>query len=97
MAFRKIRGKKYNSIYEYYKDSDHDKKTLAYYIMYRDLDNKPKKIKTAANNKDEALQILNDKKVELSKNREHITKDISLLHQKIMNSNLSLEDIAKLY
>ena len=97
MAFRKIRGKKYNSIYEDYKDSDHDKKTLAYYIMYRDLDNKPKKIKTAANNKDEALQILNDKKVELSKNREHIKKDISLLHQKIMNSNLSLEDIAKLY
>ena len=45
MGFRKVSGKKYNSIYEYYKDSDHDKKTIAYYIMYRDLENKPKKIK----------------------------------------------------
>jgi integrase len=97
VAFRKVRGKKYNSIYEYYRDSDHDKKTVAYYIMYRDLENKPKKVRCKATNKDEALKILNDKKAELAKDRTEIKKDSSLLHQKVMNSNLSLEDVATLY
>jgi integrase len=97
MGFRKVSGKKYNSIYEYYKDSDHDKKTIAYYVMYRDLENKPKKIKCDATNKDDALKILNDKKLELTKDRKAIKRDSSLLHQKIMNNNLSLDDVAKLY
>ena len=97
MGFRKVRGKKYNSIYEYFKDSDHDKKTIAYYIMYRDLEDKPKKVKCTATNKDEALKILNDKKAELSKDRAEIKKDSSLLHQKVMNNNLTLDDVAKLY
>ena len=97
MGFRKVSGKKYNSIYEYYKDSDHDKKTIAYYIMYRDLENKPKKIKCDATNKDDALKILNDIKAKLLKDRKEIKRDSSLLHQKIMNNNLSLDDVAKLY
>lgn len=97
MGFRKVSGKKYNSIYEYYKDSDHDKKTIAYYVMYRDLENKPKKIKCDATNKDDALKILNDIKAKLLKDRKEIKKDSSLLHQKIMNNNLSLDDVAKLY
>jgi integrase len=97
MGFRKVSGKKYNSIYEYYKNSDHDKKTIAYYIMYRDLENKPKKIKCDALNKDDALKILNDKKLELTKDRKAIKRDSSLLHQKIMNNNLALDDVAKLY
>ena len=45
MGFRKVKGKKYNSIYEYYKNSDKDKKTVAYYIMYRDIGTTPKKSK----------------------------------------------------
>jgi integrase len=97
VGFRKVRGKKYNSIYEYYKDSDHDKKTVAYYIMYRDIENKPKKVKCDATNKDEALKILNDKKAEIAKDRKEIQKDSSLLHQKVMNNNLTLDDVAKLY
>jgi integrase len=97
VGFRKVKGKKYNSIYEYYKDSDHDKKTIAYYIMYRDIENKPKKVKCDATSKDEALKILNDKKIEVSKDRKEIQKDSSLLHQKVMSNNLSLEDVAKLY
>ncbi|WP_419774659.1 site-specific integrase [Halarcobacter sp.] len=97
MGFRKVKGKKYNSIYEYYKDSDHDKRTIAYYIMYRDIENKPKKVKCDATSKDEALKILNDKKIEISKDRKEIQKDSSLLHQKVMSNNLSLEDVAKLY
>lgn len=97
MGFRTVKGKKYNSIYEYYKDSDHDKKTIAFYIMYRDIDNKPKKVRCDATNKDEALRILNDKKAEIAKDRAEIKKDSSLLHQKVMNNNLSLEDVANLY
>lgn len=97
MGFRKVNGKKYNSIYEYYKDSDHDKKTIAYYVMYRDLENRPKKIKCDATNKDDALKILNDIKAKLLKDRKEIKRDSSLLHQKIMNNNLSLDDVAKLY
>jgi integrase len=97
MGFRKVRGKKYNSIYEYYKNSDPDKKTIAYYIMYRDIDNIPKKVKCDATDKDEALNILNDKKAQLTKDRAEIEKDNSLLTRKIMNNNLKLEDIAKIY
>ncbi len=94
MGFRKIKAKKYSGIFEYYKDSDHDKKTIAYYISYRDIDNKIKKHKCKATNKEDALKILNDKRAELTKDRLEIRKDTSLLHQKVMNNNLSLEDIA---
>lgn len=97
MGFRKIRAKKYSGIYEYYKDSDKDKRTIAYYISYRDIDNKTKKVKCSANTKEDALKILNDKRIELTKDRAEIQQDKSLLNRKIMNNNLSLEDISKLY
>lgn len=97
MGFRAVRGKKYNSIYEYYKNSDNDKTTIAYYIMYRDISNKPQKVKCDARTKDEALKILNEKKAQIAKDKLEIQKDLSLLHKKMMNSNLSLADIAKLY
>jgi len=97
MGFRKIRGKKYNSIYEYYKNADPDKRTVAYYIMYRDIDNTPKKVKCEALNRDDALKILNDKKAEVAKEKAEIEKDDSLLARKLMNNNLTLEDVAKIY
>ncbi|QSZ41354.1 tyrosine-type recombinase/integrase [Sulfurimonas aquatica] len=97
MGFRKIRAKKYSGIYEYFKDSDKDKKTIAFYISYRDLDNKVKKNRCDATSKEDALQILNDKRTELTRDRNEIQKDASLLHQKVMNKNLTLEDISKLY
>ena len=97
MGFRKIRAKKYSGIYEYFKDSDNDKTTIAYYISYRDIDNKIKKVKCNATSKDDALKILNDKRAELTKDRNEIKKDASLLNRKIMNNNLTLEDVAKLY
>lgn len=97
MGFRKLKAKKYSGIFEYFKDSDKDKRTIAYYISYRDIDNKVKKLKCDATTKEDALKILNDKRNELSKSRLEIQKDASLLNQKIMNSNLTLEDVAKLY
>jgi integrase len=97
LGFRKLKGKKYSGIYEYYKDSDHDKKTIAYYISYRDIDNKVKKLRCEATAKEDALEILNKKRTELAKDRSDIQKDASLLHQKVMNKNLTLNDIADLY
>ena len=97
MGLRKIRAKKYSGIFEYFRDSDIDKRTTAYYISYRDLDNKIKKIKCSANTKEDALKILNDKRAELTKDREEIQKDKTLLSRKIMTSSLSLEDVANLY
>lgn len=97
LGFRKIRAKKYSGIYEYFKDSDNDKRTIAYYISYRDLDNKVKKIKCDATTKEDALQILNEKRNELTKARVEIQKDHSLLNRKLMTNNLTLDDVAKLY
>ncbi|WP_415397805.1 tyrosine-type recombinase/integrase [Sulfurimonas sp. CS5] len=97
MGLRKIRAKKYSGIFEYFRDSDIDKRTTAYYISYRDLDNKIKKVKCSANTKEDALKILNDKRAELTKDREEIQKDKTLLGRKIMTNSLSLEDVAKLY
>ena len=97
MGFRKLRAKKYTGIYEYFKDSDKDKRTIAYYISYRDIDNKTKKIKCEANTKEDALKILNDKRTELTKDRAEIQKDYALLSRKIMNNKLSLDDVSKLY
>jgi len=97
LGFRKLRAKKYSGIYEYFKDSDSDKRTIAYYISYRDIDNKVKKVKCNATTKEDALKILNDKRTELSKDRAEIQNDLSLLNRKIMKNNLTLEDVAKLY
>lgn len=97
MGFRKIKAKKYSGIYEYYKDSDFDKTTIAYYIAYRDLDNKIKKIRCKATNVDDALKILNEKRAELTKDRKIVKRDQSYLTRKIMNNNLTLSDVAKLY
>ncbi|MBU1777971.1 MAG: hypothetical protein KJ899_15200 [Gammaproteobacteria bacterium] len=82
MPFRKIKQKKYNGINEYFRKSDHDKKTVSFYITFRDIDNKVKREKTDATNKDEALEQLNQKKIQLSRDRKEIQKDSSILHKK---------------
>jgi integrase len=97
MGFRKIRAKKYSGIFEYFKNSDVDRRVTAYYISYRDIDSKVQKVKCDATNKDDALKILNEKRAQLTKDRKDIQKNNSLLSMKIMNNNLSLEDVARLY
>ena len=97
MGFRKIKSKKFNGIYEYFRDSDKDKKTIAFYIAYRDIKNRTKKVKCDAMNREDALEILQKKKLELTKAKAEIKTDASLLHQKVMNDKLTLEDVAKLY
>ncbi len=58
MPLRKMKQKKYKGIYEYYRASDPDKTTSAYYISVRDSSGAPKKIKTDALTPEEAVTAL---------------------------------------
>ncbi len=70
MGTRKLRAKKYKSIYEYYKDSDPDKKTIAHYISYWSNDpshkngGTTKKERVNTLDPQEALKMLNQRKAE---------------------------------
>ncbi len=63
MPLRKMKQKKFKGIYEYYKASDIDKATTAYYISVRDAEGKPKKVKTTATTPEEAAAALAHYKV----------------------------------
>ncbi len=58
MPLRKMKQKKFRGIYEYYKASDHDKATTAYYINARGADGKSRKIKVDASTAEEAVIAL---------------------------------------
>ncbi len=53
-----MKQKKFKGIYEYYRGSDPDKATTAYYISVRDENNKPRKIKVDATTAEEAVVAL---------------------------------------
>lgn len=93
----KITNKKYSGIEEYYRDSDVDKSTVAFYITYREADGTRKKVKTDAKNKEEALKCLNDKKSEIQQEKKDMQKGSLRLEQKMMHNTLTLDDVAKLY
>ena len=56
-----MKQKKYSGIYEYYRTKDPDKSTVAYYVNYRNADNKPVKEKVEASTPEEAVIILKQK------------------------------------
>ncbi len=58
MPLRKMKQKKFKGIYEYFKSTDHDKATMAYYISVRDSNGVPKKIKSDAATPEEAVTAL---------------------------------------
>lgn len=58
MPLRKMKQKKFKGIYEYYKSSDPDKATTAYYISVRNADGMPAKIKTDATTPQQAVVAL---------------------------------------
>lgn len=97
MGFRRIKAKKYSGISEYFRDSDIDKKTVAYYIDYRDIDGKRKKTKTEAKDRDEALAFLRMQNAEVAKVKEQIDKGEAYLEQKVINKTLTLDELAKLF
>lgn len=97
MAFRTIRGKKYSGISEYYNPNDQDKATKSFYITVRDIDNKPKKIKTDAKNRDEALEFLNSYKTDTTKTKKIIMRESSNLQDRVKNELLTIDDMANLY
>ena len=58
MPLRKMKQKKFKGIYEYYRSSDPDKATTAYYISVRNTEGMPAKVKTEANTPEEAVTAL---------------------------------------
>ncbi len=58
MPLRKMKQKKFRGIYEYYKASDHDKTTTAYYMSVRGADGAARKVKTNATIPEEAVTAL---------------------------------------
>ncbi len=59
MPLRKMKQKKFNGVYEYYRKSDPDKATVAYYISVREYPGaEAKKIKTNASTPEEAALLL---------------------------------------
>ena len=87
MPLRKMKQKKYSGIYEYYRSSDPDKATTAYYINYRNADNKPIKEKAdGASTPEEAVIILKQK---LNQRKLHPIAS--------MTSKLTLEEYAAEY
>lgn len=97
MAFRSIKGKTYNGISEYYNPNDPDKATLAFYINVRDADNKPKKKRIEAKDRDEALEELNNYKAKVKKLKKEIKKEATALRHRSKNDLLTFDDIAFLY
>jgi hypothetical protein len=97
MGFRKIRAKKYNGIYEYYRDRDTDKKTISFYIAYRDLRGKVKKIKTDAKDRDEALEKLNAVKAEIIKKKKQLEIVNYESERKKHSKNLTLDEYATIF
>ncbi len=98
MPLRKAKGKKYQGIYEYYRSSDSDKATVAYYITYRDETGKSTgQKKIDANTIRDALRTLNDRKAEADKLRRENTNEGDILQQRVRNNALTFDEMAKLY
>jgi len=97
MGFRRLKAKKYTGISEYYRDKDPDKRTIAYYIDYRDIDGKRKKSKSTALDKDSALAELRGKNAEVAKVKEQIDKGEAYLEQKVINKTLTLDELAEIF
>jgi len=97
MPMRKIRGKKYSGIYEFYKSNDIDKATIGYYFSYRDAEGKPKKPKLKATTKEEALTEANEIRADVRREKILLQKDSQKFEQKKRNKKLTLNDVAELF
>jgi len=69
MPLRKMKQKKFSGIYEYYRASDPDKVTVAYYINVREPGGLPKKIKTDAKTPEEASVLLRQYRMQRPKQK----------------------------
>jgi len=103
VAFRKLKQKKYNSIYGYYNPSSIDKQVLSYYIAYKDAEtSKVKKIKAVfddgriAITPDEAKEIL-DMHRRREKKRKEIGRNSNEIEILRKLSNLTLDEMASLF
>lgn len=91
--------KKYSGIFEFYSTSDHDKKTLYHYIQYPQVDAKLPHIKKAVHtlDRDEALEILIQKRNEVKRERQKIKDGLLSLEDEKLRGTLTLDELAKFY
>ncbi len=78
MPLRRMKQKKFKGIYEYFKASDHDKATTAYYMNARGADGISRKIKTDATTPEEAMITLAHYKATRTKKQTISTKKLTL-------------------
>lgn len=97
MGFRKIKTKKHNGIYEYFRDKDKDETTVSLYIAYRDESGTVKKVNAKTLDKDDALGILNAKKAEITKLKKTMTKEELRIKKKVRTKSFTLDQMADMY
>jgi integrase len=91
MPLRPMKQKKYKGIYEYYKTSDVDKATTAFYISVRDDEGKPKKIKTEASTANEAVVALAQYK------SQRVNRTLSTIMKTQVTSKTTLDELADMF
>ena len=96
MGLKKIKQVKYNGIYEYFKNSE-PKKITSLYIAYRDELGIVKKVNANTTDKDKALQMLNAKKSEITKNKKTLDKEEINQKKKCNRKSFTLNEMAKMY
>jgi len=91
MPLRPTKKKKHKGVYEYYRTSDVDKATTAYYISVRDEDGKPKKIKTDAT-------TLGDAAVALAAYKsQRVNRTLSIAKATAITTKTTFDDLAAMF
>ena len=91
MPLRPSKLKKYKGIYEYFKTTDADKATRAYYISVRDENNKPVKLKTDAKTANEAVIQLAQYKAQRTSIKAEATSLVTI------TTKTSLDELADMF
>ncbi len=97
MGIRRVKGKTYSGVYEYFKASDSDKTITAFYIQYKDEGNVTRTRKCSAADKDEALDLLNEKRSEVRREKKRMEKEGIRFESQKRNQTLSLDQYAEVF
>ena len=97
MAFRKMKQKKYDGIFEYYNPKSSDKVTISYYMNYRDINDKPIKKKSTATTPAEAKKELEEIKYQINNDKNNLSKKELEMKRAVSLNRFVTDDIAELY
>lgn len=97
MGIRRVKGKTYSGVYEYFKDSDPDKTITSFYIQYKDEGNITRTRKSNAADKEEALDLLNAKRSEIRREKKRLEKEGIRIKSQKRNQTLTLDQYAEIF